>query len=76
MSGEPDADMAGWAYFNEDTGMEWSRNHPIESGEVPDAMDVERMTYSGFRAKFGYDDWLDSPDQQLARTTTKAPDHG
>ncbi len=34
------------------------------------------MTYSGFRAKFGYDDWLDSPDQQLARTPTKAPDHG
>lgn len=31
---------AGWLYFNEDTGTEWSEQHPIESGECPDATDV------------------------------------
>ena len=30
----------GWLYDNEDTGREWSENHPIESGEVPDATNV------------------------------------
>lgn len=64
---EPHDDEAGWAYFNEDTGMEWSRNHPVESGEVPDAQEVERMTYSGFRAQYGYDDWLDTSEQREAR---------
>lgn len=73
MSEEPDEDMIGWAYFNEDAGMEWSRNHPIESGEVPDALDVERMTYGGFRAKFGYDDWLDSEEQRQARESLEYP---
>lgn len=30
----------GYLYFNPDTGIEWAPNHPIESGEVPDAQDV------------------------------------
>ena len=67
-------DEAGWSYFNEDTGMEWSRNHPIESGEVPDATEVERMTYEMFRTAYGYDDWTDSAEQQAWRhALPKAP---
>lgn len=34
----------GFVYFNEDTGEEYSLNHPVESGEVPDATDIRRST--------------------------------
>ncbi|WP_287461199.1 hypothetical protein [Sphingomonas sp.] len=39
--GEPGT---GWVYDNEDTGEEYSPNHPIESGETPDATNVRRST--------------------------------
>jgi len=39
---------SGWAYFNPDTGMEWSENHPVNSGECDDAEHIERMTYGAF----------------------------
>lgn len=35
---------AGWLYDNEDTGREFSENHPVESGEVPDATNVIAAT--------------------------------
>lgn len=60
-------ERAGWAYFNDGTGMEWSLNHPVESGEVPDATEIERMTYNGFRSKFGYDDFTDTQNQKRER---------
>lgn len=34
----------GFVYFNEDSGCEYSVNHPIESGECPDASDIRRST--------------------------------
>lgn len=35
---------SGWVYHNPDAGWEYAPNHPIESGEVPDATDVRRST--------------------------------
>lgn len=34
------AGQLGWLYHNPDTGTEWAEQHPVESGEVPDATDV------------------------------------
>lgn len=33
-------DAHGWLFNNPDTGIEWLEQHPIESGEVPDAENV------------------------------------
>lgn len=41
----------GWAHFNPGTGMEWSRDHPVNSGECDDAERIERMTYAAFVAR-------------------------
>lgn len=41
---EDRSDAIGWLYHNEDTGEEFSRSHPIESGEVPDATRVRPAT--------------------------------
>lgn len=35
---------AGYVYHNPDTGEEYSRNHPIHGGEVPDATGIRRST--------------------------------
>jgi hypothetical protein len=37
---------AGWLYDNEDTGREFAEQHPVESGEVPDATNVVAATAS------------------------------
>ena len=34
----------GWIYHNDDTGLEWSDNHPIKSGEVPQAKNIRPCT--------------------------------
>lgn len=34
----------GWLYLNQDTGIEFSEQHPVESGEVPDAQDIREAT--------------------------------
>ena len=52
---DPVEPKGGFAYFNEDTGMEWSRNHPVESGEVPDATEIEAMTLGEFRHRWPAD---------------------
>jgi hypothetical protein len=36
--------LIGWLYFNEDSGVEFSEQHPIESGEVPDASCIVSAT--------------------------------
>lgn len=38
----------GWLYHCPDTGTEWSEQHPVESGEVPDAEDVRAATATAF----------------------------
>ena len=47
-AGEP---AKGWLYHCPDTGTEWSDNHPIESGEVPDAKDVRPSTLDALHAE-------------------------
>ena len=39
-----DDSPVGWLFFNPDAGLEFSENHPIESGEVPDAEKVREAT--------------------------------
>lgn len=41
----------GWLYHNEDTGTEWSEQHPVESGEVPDATEVRPATLENLKAE-------------------------
>lgn len=41
---ERDEAPHGYVYFNPDTGMEFSTNHPVESGEVDDAEDIRPAT--------------------------------
>lgn len=38
------SEVIGYAYFNPGSGYEWSENHPVESGEVPDATELALMT--------------------------------
>lgn len=35
----------GYVFLNPDTGVEYSRNHPVQSGECDDAEDVRRSTH-------------------------------
>lgn len=35
--------MIGWLYVGDD-GIEWSANHPVRSGEMPDARLIRRAT--------------------------------
>jgi hypothetical protein len=46
----------GWFYFNPDTGTEWAEQHPVESGEVPDAENVRPATLSAVRGEM-FDAW-------------------
>lgn len=50
----------GWIYFNEDAGIEFSRNHPIESGEVPDAIAI-RPCSEDERV------WIDEANRQASK---------
>lgn len=34
----------GWVYLNPAVGIEYAREHPKRSGEVPDAEDIRRST--------------------------------
>ena len=45
----PRGNTMGWRSFNEDTGWEWTLQHPVVSGETPDATGIVRMTLSEFR---------------------------
>lgn len=38
---ELESSSFGYVYHNPDTGVEWGEQHPIESGEVPDATDIQ-----------------------------------
>lgn len=37
-------DGEGWVFYNPDSGEEYSRDHPIKSGETPYAENVRRST--------------------------------
>ena len=41
--------MSGWLYYNPDAGPEFSEQHPIRSGEVPDAENVRRATVANLK---------------------------
>lgn len=42
----PAPEGCGWLFWNPDTGEEWASDHPIESGEVPDAQNIRSATAS------------------------------
>lgn len=45
------AASVGWLYDNEDTGREFAEQHPVETGEVPDATNVVAATASALLAE-------------------------
>lgn len=47
---------SGYAYFNEDAGMEWTPDHPVISGQVPDATEIEPMTLAEFKRRWNDDE--------------------
>lgn len=51
--GEPDP--MGYAYWSPDVGNEWTPNHPVESGETPDARNILRMSRAEFLRQFPLD---------------------
>ena len=60
---ERDAD--GWLYQNPDTGIEWSEQHPVRSGEVPDAENVRPATADALRELL-LEAWSDRCDKAQA----------
>ncbi|GLK78074.1 hypothetical protein GCM10008171_33280 [Methylopila jiangsuensis] len=39
----------GWLYHSPDSGTEWSDQHPVSSGEVPDALEIRPATAQNLR---------------------------
>lgn len=58
----------GWLYDNEDTGREYSEDHPVESGEVPDATNIVPATAENLLAelKASWQAWNEDREE-LAR---------
>ena len=44
-------EAVGWLYDNEDTGREYSEDHPVDSGQVPDATNVVPATAENLLAE-------------------------
>lgn len=62
-----------WLYHNEDTGIEISRQHPIDSGEVPDATDVAPLhNEAAYLAIIDAWENLDTTEQALAAARAEA----
>lgn len=55
VSDKPEGTRPGWKYLNEDTGIEWAPDHPVKSGEVPDATEIEAMTLGEFEQRYPAD---------------------
>ncbi|EPX83868.1 hypothetical protein Salmuc_01643 [Salipiger mucosus DSM 16094] len=59
---------AGWIFRNPDTGTEISSNHPVESGECPDAEDVRPASARELRQEIE-DTWEQgAEDQKVAES--------
>ncbi|HEY9219576.1 MAG TPA: hypothetical protein VIO94_16125 [Phenylobacterium sp.] len=48
---------SGWVYYSPDVGTEYAHQHPVDSGETPDASDIRRSTR--------FEDWLVGENQRL-----------
>lgn len=58
----------GWVYLNPDEGTEYASNHPVGSGEVPDATSIRRSTEM--------EDFLEKAGQaQFKRLERERADH-
>lgn len=51
----------GWVFHNPDTGEEYNPNHPVQSGEAPDAEDIRPATY---QEHVLYEAWQTALSQQ------------
>ncbi|MBV5271165.1 MAG: hypothetical protein JZU55_16270 [Afipia sp.] len=65
----PSVPSTGWLYDNEDTGREYSVDHPIESGTVPDATNIVPATADTLltELKSAWQAWNEDREE-LART--------
>lgn len=55
---------SGYVYFNPDTGEEYARNHPVESGEVLEATLIRRSTPMEDALNDGLQYWLGLTQEQ------------
>jgi len=64
----------GWLYHNPDTGTEWAEQHPIVSGEVPDATQVRAATATAFQNELipAWEDLAEETNRRKALETQLA----
>lgn len=48
----------GWVYWSPDTGEEFASQHPVESGEVPDATHIRQATEMEASLNAGLQYWF------------------
>lgn len=58
----------GYIFHNPDTGIEYSENHPIESGEVPDAENIREATLDELKSEL-LDAWKALEEATLEKET-------
>jgi len=68
-----DPPSAGWLFTNPDTGVEFSEQHPVESGEVPDAIGIRSATTEALRLEV-FSAWavIAAKDAEIERLTHEA----
>lgn len=54
---------AGWLFHNPDTGVELAEDHPIESGEVPDAENVKEANVGALKEAL-LDAWKNNAEEE------------
>lgn len=58
-------ESVGWLFLNPDTGVEFSKSHPVKSGEVPDAEDIQLAT-APILLKSLLSAWVDIQDKEIS----------
>ncbi|EWY36748.1 hypothetical protein N825_25275 [Skermanella stibiiresistens SB22] len=62
---DAESDTNGWIYFDpgppngKKRGLIWSDKHPVDSGEVPGALNIEETSLRSYRDSFS--SWCDDP---------------
>ena len=65
----------GWIFLNPDTGIEWSEQHPVESGEAVDAENVRPATLAELKAQM-VSAWSDLMDREASDDRAPDPSDG
>jgi hypothetical protein len=71
--GADDGEAIGWLYYNPDTGVEFSEQHPVDSGEVKDAENVRPATADVLKAEL-FEAWKILEEQRAESARDLGPD--